>query len=144
MVEVVGWFAYGAEDGDEDCAGADEEGSYYGVSGKRFAEDEGCKEGVEDESGLGDYQCILLEDFGLRAYCLQRRKHRQWKGGDLDGASNDIGDHKHEHAQLYVVRIDILLNFSTTISYLPSSPSMRRPAHIVRPLLVLENVRFPL
>ena len=57
---------------------------------------------------------------------LKRGEHRKWQRGDLNGASHDIGDHKHSH------------------SYLPSSTLIGGSAHIVWVFLVLEQMGLAL
>lgn len=52
LVEIVGGFGERAEGSYEDRAGRDEEGAGEGVAGEGFAEDEGCADGIEDETGL--------------------------------------------------------------------------------------------
>ena len=62
----------------------------------------------------------------ISTYSLEGREDRQWQGRNLDGASQQVGDDKHEHAKL------------------PSPSAMGRPSIKVGIFLVLEYMRLAL
>lgn len=43
----------------------------------------------------------MLDTTRWGAYGLQGGQYRERQGGDLDGAPDDVGHDKHQHAQLY-------------------------------------------
>jgi len=73
----------GAEDGDEQCAGAHQQRAAEAPAREGLAEDQRRTDGIEDE-----------------AAGLQRREHGQGQRRDLDRAPQQVRDDEHGHAEL--------------------------------------------
>lgn len=93
------WFSNGPKQCDQHCADGDKCGAYEGVFGKRFAQDQGSKNGIKDEAGLSQVNSAQSSSKG-ETDCLKGRENRQWKGGDLDSTPDDVRDDEHQHAHL--------------------------------------------
>lgn len=124
----MGRLSDSAKSRDQYRTDADEEGSRKGISSEGFAEDESCKDRIKYQSGLSPPKSTSsCGPPGKRVTnCLECRENRERERGDLNGAPHDIGYHKHAHTQL------------------PSPALVGRAAHIVRVLLIFEEVRLAL
>ena len=83
LVQIMRGFRDGAEERYKECADSDEHCADERVSREWFVENYGGAYRVEDEAGR-----------------LECGEDRERKGGDLDGAADDICHDEHEHAQL--------------------------------------------